>query len=156
MTETCCRAASAARIDPASRRPIQRVLKIGGCQSTVCVHGPTLILQWPERRLETRRFLGRRPEFLAPCRTVVILRHDARFHQIRWRRPVGGDLPRRLSAVARAADVATPPAGGLRLGWLGLTEGKAPGHKPGHLGRRFRLRHQPPDRAEEGLTSWPM
>src|SRR5208337_5542257 len=72
MTETCCRAASAARIDPASRRPIQRVLKIGGCQSTVCVHGPTLIKQWPERRLETRRFLGRRPEFLAPCRTVII------------------------------------------------------------------------------------
>ena len=32
-----------------------------------------ITLQRPEIRLETRRFLGRRPEFLAVCRVVVTL-----------------------------------------------------------------------------------
>src|SRR5208337_2855779 len=42
---------------------------IGYWSSDVC--SSDLLKQRPEIRLETRRFLGRRPEFLAVCRVVV-------------------------------------------------------------------------------------
>src|SRR5208337_5622582 len=44
---------------------------IGYWSSDVC--SSDLLKQRPEIQLETRRFLGRRPEFLAVCRVVVSL-----------------------------------------------------------------------------------
>ena len=48
----------------------------------------SIINQRPEIRLETRRFLGRRPEFLAVCRVIVFFRGSVLVQGVRGIHPV--------------------------------------------------------------------